>query len=138
MPRHPSQLYEAFLEGALLFVVMWWLATRLGWLKTPGALIGVFLVGYGGGRSLVEMVRQPDRFLTSPDNPLGLAVQWGTTSGLTTGQLLSLPMLVTGIAVVLWARRSAERARARGRSTAPGRRSRRCCRSCGGRDRGRS
>ncbi|MEM6742615.1 MAG: prolipoprotein diacylglyceryl transferase [Pseudomonadota bacterium] len=101
VPRHPSQLYEALLEGALLFVVMWWLATRSGWLKTPGALIGVFLIGYGGGRSLVEMVRQPDRFLASPDNPLGLAVQWGTTAGLTTGQLLSLPMLVLGLVAVL-------------------------------------
>jgi len=104
-PRHPSQLYEAALEGALLFLVMWLLATRRGWLKTPGALIGVFLIGYGLARSLVELVRQPDAFLQSESNPLGLAWQWGLTSGLTMGQILSLPMVAVGVAVLLAARR---------------------------------
>ena len=104
-PRHPSQLYEAALEGALLFLVMWVLATRRGWLKTPGALIGVFLIGYGLARSLVELVRQPDAFLQSESNPLGLAWQWGLTSGLTMGQILSLPMVAVGVAVLLAARR---------------------------------
>lgn len=104
-PRHPSQLYEAALEGALLFLVMWVLATRRGWLKTPGALIGVFLIGYGLARSLVELVRQPDAFLQSESNPLGLAWQWGLTSGLTMGQILSLPMIAVGVAVLLAARR---------------------------------
>lgn len=104
-PRHPSQLYEAALEGALLFVVMWALATRRGWLKTPGAMIGVFLVGYGLARCLVELVRQPDAFLQTEANPLGLAWQWGATSGLTMGQILSVPMIVIGIAVLAAARR---------------------------------
>ncbi len=104
-PRHPSQLYEAALEGALLFVAMWLLATRRGWLKTPGAMIGVFLVGYGLARSLVELVRQPDAFLQTEGNPLGLAWQWGTTSGLTMGQILSIPMIAIGVAVLLAARR---------------------------------
>ena len=104
-PRHPSQLYEAALEGALLFLVMWVLATRRGWLTTPGALIGVFLIGYGLARSLVELVRQPDAFLQSESNPLGLAWQWGLTSGLTMGQILSLPMVAVGVAVLLAARR---------------------------------
>jgi phosphatidylglycerol:prolipoprotein diacylglycerol transferase len=105
LPRHPSQLYEAALEGALLFLVMWWLATRRGWLKTPGALIGVFLVGYGAARSLVELVRQPDAFYQSPQNPLGFAWQWGPESGLTMGQILSIPMVLIGLAVLVAARR---------------------------------
>ncbi|MDF2234921.1 prolipoprotein diacylglyceryl transferase [Albimonas sp. CAU 1670] len=104
-PRHPSQLYEAALEGALLFVVMWILATRRGWLKTPGTMIGVFLIGYGLARSAVELVRQPDAFLQTEANPLGLAWQWGTTSGLTMGQILSIPMILIGLAVLLAARR---------------------------------
>ena len=103
-PRHPSQLYEAVLEGALPFLALWWLATRRGWLKTPGAMIGLFLVAYGAGRFLVEYVRQPDAFLQGPGNPLGLAVQWSETGGLTQGQVLSLPMLLVGLAV-LWAAR---------------------------------
>ena len=104
-PRHPSQLYQAGLEGAVLFLVMWWLATRRGWLKTPGALIGVFLIGYGIARCVVESVRQPDAFLQTPDNPLGLAWHWGGGWGLTMGQLLSLPMIAVGIAVLVAARR---------------------------------
>ena len=106
-PRHPSQLYQAALEGAVLFLLLWWLATRRGWLKTPGALIGVFLVGYGAARMLTELVRQPDAFYQSPDNPLGLALQWGPTAGLTMGQILSLPMILIG----LWVLREARRGR---------------------------
>jgi phosphatidylglycerol:prolipoprotein diacylglycerol transferase len=105
LPRHPSQLYEAFLEGVVLLVLLWWLGTRRGWLKTPGALIGAFLVGYGAARSLVELVRQPDAFYQSPQNPLGLAWQWGETSGLTMGQILSIPMILVGLAVLAAARR---------------------------------
>ncbi|SDX74827.1 phosphatidylglycerol:prolipoprotein diacylglycerol transferase [Albimonas donghaensis] len=106
-PRHPSQIYEAGLEGAVLFLVMWWLATRAGWLKRPGALIGVFLVGYGLARSVVELFRQPDRFLQSEGNPLGLAWQWGPEAGLTMGQILSIPMILAGVAVIVAARRGA-------------------------------
>ena len=105
LPRHPSQVYEAALEGALLFVVLWILATRRGWLKTPGALIGVFFIGYGLARSLVELARQPDAFYQSPSNPLGLAWQWGPTSGLTMGQILSIPMVLIGLGVLIAARR---------------------------------
>ena len=104
-PRHPSQLYEAALEGALLLVVMWWLATRKGWLKTPGALIGVFLAGYGIARTLVEMVRQPDAQFVSLGNPLGHAIQFGGGYGLTMGQILSLPMAAAGLWLIAWARR---------------------------------
>ncbi|MEC9431304.1 MAG: prolipoprotein diacylglyceryl transferase [Pseudomonadota bacterium] len=104
-PRHPSQVYEAGLEGAALFLVMWWLATRAGWLKRPGAMIGVFLVGYGAARSVVELFRQPDRFLQSEGNPLGLAWRWGPEAGLTMGQILSIPMILAGVAVIVAARR---------------------------------
>jgi phosphatidylglycerol---prolipoprotein diacylglyceryl transferase len=94
--RHPSQLYQAALEGLLLALVLSWLAFRRDWLKRPGALMGLFLLGYGAARFLVEFVRQPDHQFTSPDNPVGWAVQIGSY-GLTMGQLLSLPMLVAGL-----------------------------------------
>jgi phosphatidylglycerol---prolipoprotein diacylglyceryl transferase len=94
--RHPSQLYQASLEGLLLLVVLTWLAFRRGWLKRPGAIMGVFLVGYGIARFLVEFVRQPDAQFVSDGNPVGLALQVGGY-GLTMGQLLSLPMIAAGL-----------------------------------------
>jgi phosphatidylglycerol---prolipoprotein diacylglyceryl transferase len=94
--RHPSQLYQAALEGLLLALVLFWLAFRRGWFKRPGALMGVFLVGYGLARFVVEFVRQPDAQFVSEGNPIGLAVQVGGY-GLTMGQLLSLPMIVIGL-----------------------------------------
>lgn len=102
--RHPSQLYEAILEGLVLGAVLLVLAYRKGWLKTPGALIGMFLAGYGAGRFIVEFFRQPDAQFVSPGNPLGLA--WHIDGwGLTMGQALSVPMIVFGIAMILFARR---------------------------------
>ena len=101
--RHPSQLYQAALEGLLLLVVLTWLAFRRGWFKRPGALMGVFLAGYGIARFLVEFVRQPDAQFVSPGNPIGWAVQVGDY-GLTMGQLLSLPMIAVGLWFVLRAR----------------------------------
>jgi phosphatidylglycerol:prolipoprotein diacylglycerol transferase len=103
--RHPSQLYEAGLEGLLLGLVIW-LLVRRGWLKTPGAVAGVFFAGYGLARFTVEVFRQPDAQFQSPGNPLGLALHldgWG----LTMGQILTLPMIIGGLALVLWARRRA-------------------------------
>jgi phosphatidylglycerol---prolipoprotein diacylglyceryl transferase len=94
--RHPSQLYEALLEGALLLALLLWLAWRRGWLRTPGALMGVFIAGYGLARFAVEFVRQPDAQFISDGNPLGLALQLGGW-GLTMGQLLSLPMIAAGL-----------------------------------------
>jgi phosphatidylglycerol:prolipoprotein diacylglycerol transferase len=102
--RHPSQLYQAALEGLLLAIVLIWLAFRRGWLKRPGALLGVFLAGYGIARFLVEFVRQPDAQFVSPGNPIGWAVQAGSY-GLTMGQLLSLPMIAAGLWFILRARR---------------------------------
>jgi phosphatidylglycerol:prolipoprotein diacylglycerol transferase len=105
--RHPSQLYEAALEGALLLVVALWLAYRRGWLKTPGALTGVFLAIYGAARFAVEFVRQPDLQFVTVDNPIGFAVALSPSIGLTMGQILSLPMLVAGLILIRFARRRA-------------------------------
>ena len=96
-PRHPSQLYEAGLEGLLLGAVMWWLALGRGWLKQPGAITGVFFAGYGAARSFVENFRQWDP-------QLGYVIDWGS-GGLTMGQLLSLPMIAIGLAFLWRARR---------------------------------
>ena len=101
--RHPSQLYEAGLEGLLLGAVLLWLAYRRGWLQRPGALIGVFLAGYGGARFFVEFFRQPDAQFVSDGNQLGLAFQVAGY-GLTMGQILSLPMVLLGVWMIARAR----------------------------------
>ena len=101
--RHPSQLYEAVLEGLVLGLVLLWLAYQRGWLKSPGALAGLFFAGYGAARFAVEFVRQPDAQFISDGNPLGLALHLGGY-GLTMGQILSLPMIMVGLWFVLRAR----------------------------------
>lgn len=93
VPRHPSQLYEAFLEGIVLLVVLFVLRRRPGIGGRPGVLCGVFLAGYGLARFLVEFVRQYD--LTRE-----LVAGW-----MTRGQLLSIPMILIGVALILWALR---------------------------------
>ncbi len=102
--RHPSQLYEAILEGLILGAVLIYLAWRRGWFKTPGQLIGLFLAGYGIGRFIVEYFRQADAQFMSPTNPMGYAIQFGEF-GLQMGQLLSLPMVLLGLGILIWARR---------------------------------
>jgi phosphatidylglycerol:prolipoprotein diacylglycerol transferase len=97
--RHPSQVYEALLEGLLLGAVLLWLAFRRGALKTPGKIVGLFIGGYGAARFFVEFFRQPDAQFVSVGNPLGLAWQMGGY-GLTMGQLLSIPMILVGL--YLW------------------------------------
>jgi phosphatidylglycerol---prolipoprotein diacylglyceryl transferase len=102
--RHPSQLYEAAIEGLFLGALLIYLVFRRGALKTPWLVSGVFFAVYGTGRFLVEFVRQPDAQFVTDGNPLGLALHlngWG----LTMGQLLSLPMIVVGIAVIVVALR---------------------------------
>ncbi len=91
MPRHPSQLYEALLEGVLLFIVLYVLSRKLP-PRPRGTFIGVFLVLYGCFRFLIEFVRQPD-------------VQLGYLYGgwLTMGQLLSVPLVIVGIGVLVYA-----------------------------------
>jgi phosphatidylglycerol:prolipoprotein diacylglycerol transferase len=100
--RHPSQIYEALLEGLLLGTVLIYLAWRRGWLKMPGALTGTFLLGYGAARSFVELFRQPDLQFVAPGNPVGHAIHFGNW-GLTMGQVLSLPMILIGLALMLHA-----------------------------------
>lgn len=91
MPRHPSQLYEALLEGVVLFCVLYALSRRKPTLP-QGTFLGVFLIGYGVARIVVEFVRVPD-------------VQLGYLLGgvVTMGQILSLPLVVAGIALVAYA-----------------------------------
>jgi phosphatidylglycerol---prolipoprotein diacylglyceryl transferase len=92
LPRHPSQLYEAALEGILLFAVLTLMIRRAALLR-PGLIVGTFAILYGLARIFSEFFREPD-----PQ----LGFLWG---GLTMGMLLSLPMIAAGVAFVLWALR---------------------------------
>jgi phosphatidylglycerol:prolipoprotein diacylglycerol transferase len=94
--RHPSQLYEAAMEGLILGGILLWLALRRQALRTPGLVAGVFFAGYGIARFIVEFFRQPDAQFVTPGNPLGFAIGQGSV-GLTMGQLLSLPMVALGL-----------------------------------------
>jgi phosphatidylglycerol---prolipoprotein diacylglyceryl transferase len=93
VPRHPSQLYEFALEGLVLFALLWWFSMKP---RPRGAISGLFLIGYGVFRFAVEYTREPDPSIGA------LAL------GLTTGQWLSLPMIVIGIAMMVWAYRRGE------------------------------
>jgi len=104
--RHPSQLYEALLEGAVLGALLVWLVWRRGAFHTPGLVMGTFLAGYGIARFAVEFVRQPDAQFVTAGNPLGLAWEIGGY-GLTMGQILCLPMMAVGLYFILRARRAA-------------------------------
>ena len=95
VPRHPSQLYESFLEGAVLFTVLWIYTKKPRPLGAAGAL---FCMGYGLVRFAVEYFREPDDYLG-----LGLL-------GLSRGQWLSLPVAALGLAVWIWAHRRANTA----------------------------
>ncbi len=91
MPRHPSQLYEALLEGVVIFCVLFALSRRVP-PRPRGTFLGSFLVMYGAFRFLIEFVREPDE-------------QLGYLFGgwLTMGQVLSAPLIVVGVAVLIWA-----------------------------------
>lgn len=105
--RHPSQLYEALLEGAVLAALLWHLyhhhvRPRIGamparGLARPGVLAGVFLFGYATARFLVEFTRQPDSQFTGPGNPLGTVL-----GPLSMGQLLTLVVAAGGAALIWW------------------------------------
>ena len=99
VPRHPSQLYEAGLEGILLFIVLWVMFWKTRARYQPGKLVGAFILVYGISRFLVELVRQPDPGLEN--------LSWG----LSMGQTLSVPMILGGIYLVATAKRRAERVR---------------------------
>jgi phosphatidylglycerol---prolipoprotein diacylglyceryl transferase len=92
-PRHPSQLYEAALEGVVLFVVLRVLTHRFGSLRYPGVTGGAFIAGYGLSRIVVEFFREPDQQLGFIAGPL------------TMGMLLSLPMVLIGLAAIVLALR---------------------------------
>ncbi len=93
--RHPSQLYEACLEGLLLFIVLVFLSFK-GGLRKPGLITGVFITGYGLSRFFVEYFRVPDPQFFSEANPYGFALMIGNY-GITMGQGLSIPMVIIGI-----------------------------------------
>jgi phosphatidylglycerol:prolipoprotein diacylglycerol transferase len=88
-PRHPSQLYEAGLEGGVLFIVLTILFWRTGARLRPGLLSGVFGLGYGLSRYIVENYREPDRQLGILD------------TGLTMGQTLTLPLILAGLVLII-------------------------------------
>ena len=93
-PRHPSQLYEAFFEGIVLFIVLFMLSRK----QPPfpqGTYSGVFMLGYGICRFMVEFIREPD---------VQLGYLWG--GWLTMGQVLSLPLILAGIALLIYARKT--------------------------------
>ena len=92
--RHPSQLYEAGLEGLLLFIVLFALARYAGARYRPGLLTGVFLLGYGAARTFVEFFRQPDTYVGD-----GGFLLWGSTIG----QWLSTPIAIAGLIFIVYA-----------------------------------
>ncbi|WP_227267550.1 prolipoprotein diacylglyceryl transferase [Roseobacter weihaiensis] len=104
--RHPSQLYEAGLEGLVLGLLLVWLVWWRGALKKPGLIAGTFFAGYGMARFFVEFFRQPDAQFITPENPLGLAWHVGGW-GLTMGQILSTPMILLGLWLIFRARPAA-------------------------------
>lgn len=94
IPRHPSQLYEALLEGIVLFVVLYAMSRRKN-LPPQGTIMGTFVLGYGVVRFLVEFVRLPDAQLGY------LMGDW-----LTMGQVLSVPLVVAGALLLVWSHRA--------------------------------
>jgi phosphatidylglycerol:prolipoprotein diacylglycerol transferase len=95
LPRHPSQLYQAALEGVALFLILWLYSAKP---RPTMAVSGLFLLCYGIFRFAVEFVREPDAHIGY------IAFNW-----LTMGQLLSLPMILFGIVLLVWAYRRNEK-----------------------------
>lgn len=93
LPRHASQLYEAFLEGAVLFAIMTWVATKPAIIQKRGFLTGLFLSGYAITRITAEFFREPDAFLGY------------FAGGITMGQILSLPPLFFGVILLMRAQK---------------------------------
>ncbi|MDE2485927.1 MAG: prolipoprotein diacylglyceryl transferase [Alphaproteobacteria bacterium] len=88
-PRHPSQLYEAALEGIVLFLVLRWATHKKHFMNRRGVVMGIFIMGYGMARTALENVREPDAYM--PNFPFGL----------TMGMILSIPMIFLG-AWIIW------------------------------------
>ena len=95
-PRHPTQLYEAILEGLVLFAILWWMFWKTKARYEPGKLVGAFIFFYGLFRFAIEFIREPD-------------AQFAGTlfekAGLHMGQWLSLPMILAGLYLMLTAKR---------------------------------
>ena len=89
LPRHPSQLYQFVLEGLLLFLIVWLYSAKP---RPVGAVSGMFVIGYGALRSVAEFFREPE------DGFMGVL-----TWGISMGQWLSLPMVLIGILIIVWA-----------------------------------
>jgi phosphatidylglycerol:prolipoprotein diacylglycerol transferase len=94
-PRHPSQLYEALLEGIVLFCILAWMFWRTKARYEPGKLVGAFLFFYGCFRFGVEFIREPDQQL----------IHFTQATGLHMGQWLSLPMIIGGLWLMLTAKK---------------------------------
>ncbi len=88
LERHPSQLYEASLEGLVLFALLWWMCHRMAALRRPGMVGGTFLIGYGLARSFCELFREPE------------AGHFLNVGPFTAGILYSIPMIVVGALVL--------------------------------------
>ncbi|MCE7914482.1 MAG: prolipoprotein diacylglyceryl transferase [Nitrosomonas sp. PRO4] len=88
LPRHPSQLYQAVLEGIVLFIIIWAYSAKP---RATGAITGMFMISYGILRSIAEFYREPE------EGFMGIL-----TFGITMGQWLSIPMILAGIAVLTW------------------------------------
>ncbi len=93
-PRHPSQLYEAALEGLLLFAILWFAFWKTKARYEPGKLVGIFLLGYGGFRFFVEFFREADAQL----------MEFAARTGLHMGQWLCVPMIVGGLYLIATAK----------------------------------
>lgn len=90
LPRHPSQIYQMLLEGVVLFIILNWYARKP---RPMGAVSGLFLIGYGLFRFITEFFREPD-------------VQLGLFANIISmGQILSLPMIIAGVMIMVWAYR---------------------------------
>ena len=99
LPRHPSQLYEAFFEGIVLFLILWFLRKKKPF---DGFILGLYPIGYGVFRFFIEYFREPDaelgyRIATVADAPTYLNLSWGNIS---TGQILCLLMIAGGIGLL--------------------------------------
>ena len=90
LPRHPSQLYQAGLEGVLLFIILWFFSRGA---RARGAVSGMFLIGYGCLRFIAEFFRTPDDGI------------FGLSEVISMGQWLSLPMILIGVALLVWSSR---------------------------------
>jgi phosphatidylglycerol:prolipoprotein diacylglycerol transferase len=99
LPRHPTQLYEAALEGLMLFAILWWMFWKTQARYEPGKLVGTFLFVYGVSRFAVEFVREPDEQL----------IEFAAHTGLHMGQWLSIPMIIVGLYLMLTAKKRRQR-----------------------------